>query len=727
MKPRKPSSTRPPRPRRQLDSAPRPQELPGLRNHRPRTPVDIHPTVAARMRRYRAHHDQLRWRCDPRAFGFRSTRELAPDLSSSAAFFGQRKALKSIRMALAMDSPGYNLFLCGLSGTRKLTLVEEYIRSAYQNRHEVSDRCYVQNFEDPRRPKLIELPPGQGSKLQADVAQLLSRLQSGLDKLNEKRWRSRAAAILAEHLPRLEAAHPQDDVRRWLGSWKRSLLRNIRTLAVEDYEVNFLGRHGGRRRSNVIVDKNPTHANLFGWIGRRTMADQTTMPHFTEISRGAYLEADGGVLILDANDIYGAPGVWTTLKSCLKYGALEIQDGDPSAPARTAVIKPEPIMTRVKVVLLGDYDLYEYLFDIDPDFAEVFKIRVDFEPDMDLNQEVLRRVFPRFVTGICAQERLRPVSAGGLARLVEYCVRRAGRKRKITAESWVVEDVLREADYWAGAARRRTIGAKEVDQSISEAINRVNLLEKKIEEMILDGTILISTTGACVGQVNGLAIYDMGDYSFGKPSRITAETSVGEGGIINIERESGLSGKSHDKGVQILAGYLRSCFAQNRPLSLTASVCFEQSYSGIDGDSASATEIFALLSSLSGLPIRQDIAVTGSVSQKGDVQPIGGVNEKIEGYYDCIQAGRPTGTEGVLIPRKNLGDLMLREDVVAAIQRGTFHLFAIDTVSEGIEVLTGVPAGRRRKDGRYPSKTVFDRVDRRLEELASDLKRYDAT
>jgi predicted ATP-dependent protease len=242
--------------------------------------------------------------------------------------------------------------------------------------------------------------------------------------------------------------------------------------------------------------------------------------------------------------------------------------------------------------------------------------------------------------------------------------------------------------------------------------------------MINEGIILIDTKGSRIGQVNGLAVYDQGDYLFGKPSRITAETSMGRSGIINIERESGLSGRSHDKGIQILGGYLRSRFAQQRPLSLTASVCFEQSYSGVDGDSASATEIYAIISSLSGLPIRQDIAVTGSLNQKGDIQPIGGVNEKIEGFYDCVRAGRPTGREGVIIPRRNVPDLMLREDVVQAVRRGRFTIYSIDKVEEGIAILTGVPAGEPGRNGKYPPDTVFDRVDRRLEEIVRGLKGF---
>jgi lon-related putative ATP-dependent protease len=676
--------------------------------------------LAQRLERYRVAAEKLCWRCPPAIFDFKSTREVSP----SRGFLGQRKPLEAIRMAMAMESPGYNLFLCGLNGSSKMALVERYVRRLFRSKNAVPDRCYVQNFDDPRRPKLLELPTGQGYRLQADIAHLLNCLHAALEKTPERRWRSRARSILAREVPRLHRRYPFRPVTAWLEQWKRALLATIRHVTVEDFEVNCLGQPPRGRGAKVVVETNPTHANLFGWIGRRGSGDQTPTAHFTEIRRGAFLEADGGVLVLDANDAYSAHGAWATLKNCLKYGTLEIQDGDPSTASRSGVLKPEPIMTRVKLVLVGDYPLYDHLFENDPDFQEVFKIRVDFESEMALTPHVLRRDYPAFIAGLCEDEELRPVSASGLARLVEYAVRKAGRKTKITAQSWVIADLLREADYWAGKAHRRLITRADVERAIAEAIDRVNLVEKKIAEMISEGTILISTSGTRVGQVNGLAIYDMGDYFFGKPSRITSETSVGHGGIISIERESGFSGRSHDKGVQILAGYLRSCFAQSRPLSLTASVCFEQSYSGIDGDSASATEIYAILSSLSGLPIRQDIAVTGSLSQKGDIQPIGGVNEKIEGFFDCVQAGRPSGREGVIIPRKNVGDLMLRADVVKAVDEGRFHIYAIDNVAEGLEILTGVPAGRRQRNGRYPPGSAFDRVDRRLESLASDLRRY---
>ena len=683
--------------------------------------MEIQSKVLTRLTRCRVEGRALRWICEPASFDFTSTRDVNP----GRAFLGQRKALEALRMGFEMTSPGYNLFLCGLTGNGKMQLVEQFARRYAHHRADAPDRCYVQNFSDVRRPCLLEVPGGKGSRIELDVSALVGRLQVELEKVPERNWRSCARNLLDVRMPALIKRHPFPAVRAWLEQWRKRFLRLLPGVLIEDFELNCLGQPAFGKGPHIVSETNPTHANLFGWIGRRSVAEGPPRPHFTEIRRGAFLEADGGVLILDAADLLQSPGSWTTLSNCLKYGTLEIMDGDPSSPARTGTIKPQPIPLSVKVVLVGDYPLYDYLFENDPDFQDVFKIRIDFSSETRLTSKVLRRDVPALVSSVCESERLLPLAPSAVARVAEYGVRRAGRQNKISTQTGVYEDVLREADYWARQEGRRKVTAGHVERAIDEAIERVNLVEKKISEMIADGTILIATSGARVGQVNGLAIYDMGDYFFGKPSRITAETSVGQGGIINIERESGFSGRSHDKGVQILCGYLRSCFAQSRPMSLTASVCFEQSYSGIDGDSASTTEIFAILSSLSGLPIRQDIAVTGSLSQKGDVQPIGGVNEKIEGFFDCVQVGKPTGHEGVIIPRKNLADLMLRKDVVAAVGAGRFHIYAIDTVEEGIEILTGVEAGRRRKNGSYAEGTVFHEVDRRLEELAENLRKYE--
>ena len=693
----------------------------GLRKAVVGYPGPVAPPVLARLSRLRVPANQLTWSCSPKVFDFRTTREL----TSLRGIVGQRQALKALKLGLSMEGPGYNLFICGLSGVEAAEQLAEYIRRLSLPWTPPPDRVCVQSFQDPLRPRLLELPPGDGPKFAHGIGALLVSLSRALEKAGEQQRRGVASRVMRQALPVLRERFPSRPVLSYLRDWQRHLLDNIQQAVIEDYEVNCLEGPSGSRIP-VVFEKRPTAANLFGWVGRRTLGDAGPVHHFTEMHAGSFVKADGGVLILNAVDIQGNNSVWNGVKSCLKYGQLCIDDPDGIA-ARTGGLHPDPIPVRTKVVLLSDYELYDHLFEVEPDFRDVFKVRVDFDTEVALTSKMIKKTYPAFIARTCLERELRPVSARGVARILEFAVRKAGRKSKITAQTGILADLLREADYWARLAGRRTISGPDVDRAVREAILRLNLVETKISEMINEGTILIATSGARVGQVNGLAIYDMGDYLFAKPSRITAETSVGQSGIINIEREAGFSGRSHDKGVQILAGYLRSRFAQHRPLSLTASVCFEQSYSGIDGDSASATEIYAVLSSLSGLPIRQDIAVTGSMNQKGDIQPIGGVNEKIEGFYDCVHAGRPTGAEGVIIPRKNLNELALREDIVSAVAKGKFHVYAIETIEQGVEILTGVAAGRRRKNGPYTPGSVFGLADVRLEEIAQGLRRFNAS
>ncbi len=685
-----------------------------------RRPLPLRATrakVSQRVRRLRVPVEQLTWSCDPQLFDFRNTKEVRP----LRGMLGQRQALKTLSLGLAMHGHGYNLFICGLSSTESIAELVDHIARERLEWERPPDRCYVHNFADPLRPKLLELPAGRGAALADGVHALLVRLHRALDKVPEQNRKNVAAKVLREGVAGLDAEFPLKSIRSFLRGWRRHLIDHIFDAYIEDFEINLLTQPA-RKKAPVIFEQNPSASNLFGWVGRRSMGEAGQVPHFSEIHAGSLLSADGGVLVLNAADFQGHLNVWNGLKTCLKYGRLCIDDSDGAGPR--SGMRPEPIPIRTKVILVGDFGLYDHLFEVEPDFPDVFKIRVDFDSEVPLTSKIIRKDYPALVSRSCERRGLRPVSASGVARVLEFAVRKAGRKRKVIAETAVVEDLLREADYWCRVENRRVITGADVQRAVSEAVLRLNLVETKISEMISEGTILITTSGERIGQVNGLAIYDMGDYLFAKPSRITAETSVGQSGIINIEREVGFSGRSHDKGVHILVAYLRSLFAQTRPLSLTASVCFEQSYSGIDGDSASASEIYAILSSLSGLPVRQDIAVTGSLNQKGDMQPIGGANEKIEGFFDCVRASRPSGREGVIIPSKNLRELVLRQDVVKAIARRKFHVFAIDTIDQGIEILTGVPAGRRLKSGRYTPGSVFDLVDRRLEEIAHGLRRY---
>jgi predicted ATP-dependent protease len=374
---------------------------------------------------------------------------------------------------------------------------------------------------------------------------------------------------------------------------------------------------------------------------------------------------------------------------------------------------------------MGDDSIYQLLMQYDEDFWEMFKVKADFDSQMERTTENLKS-YTCFIRNCCDDEKLLPFDRSGVARVIEYAVRTTSDQERLSARFGPMKDLLVEADYWARSSGSERITGEHVEKAVIEKIHRLDLVAEHLLRMIQDGTLMVDVTGAVVGQVNGLAVFDLGIFSFGRPNRITAKTFLGRRGIINIERESQLSGRIHDKGVLILSGFLGSKYAQDKPLSLSASICFEQSYSGVEGDSASSTELYAVLSSLSELPIRQNIAVTGSVNQKGEVQPIGGVNQKVEGFFDVCKAKGLTGDQGVMIPHLNVRHLMLREDVVKAIQEGRFHIYSVTTINEGIEVLTGTVAGERQPDGSYPEDTVNYLVDKRLKEYAERMKGYGA-
>jgi len=429
--------------------------------------------------------------------------------------------------------------------------------------------------------------------------------------------------------------------------------------------------------------------------------------------------------VLNFLDALMEPGVWHALKRALKNRNIEVQSLDPFSLFTMSTLKPEPIELNVKVVLIGDNHLYYLLHNLDEDFKDIFKIKADFDPVINKDEKTIQQ-YASLIRSVCEEKKLKPLDKSGISSVIEYGVRMAGRQKKITTKLHRLADILAEADYWAEKEGASPITGDHVDKAIENRDYRANLIEEKIQEMIEDGILMIDTEGKTVGQVNGLSVYDMGDYSFGKPSRITAKTSMGRSGIINIEREADLSGKTHDKGVLILGGYLRDKYAQDKPLTMSASICFEQSYGGIDGDSASSTEIYAVLSSLSNLPLRQDVAVTGSVNQKGEIQPIGGVNQKIEGFFDVCRAKGLTETQAVMIPHQNVGDLMLRKDVVQAVEENKFRIYPLKTIDEGIELLTGVKAGEIDDEGKYPEGSVNFLVDTKLRALAEGLKSFAA-
>ncbi len=490
-----------------------------------------------------------------------------------------------------------------------------------------------------------------------------------------------------------------------------------------EYRVNLLVDNADQHGAPVIMETNPNYVNLFGSIEATYTRVGMGQTDFTMIKAGSFLKANGGYLVVNALDALIEPGVWATLKRTLRNQIFEIQNYLQMYLFSSARLKPEPIKSDVKVVMIGDASIYNYLYFADEDFKKIFKIKAEFDSEMDKGEKAVGD-YVRFVRKICDEDGLLPLDRDGLGALIEYATRIAGRQKKLSTRFHVIADVVRESSHWAGRKKKPAVGREDIEKAIRERFERVSLIEDKIQEMIEEGTILIDTEGAVVGQVNGLSVYDMGQFMFGKPARITARTSMGRAGVINIEREADLSGPTHNKGVLILGGYLRGKYATRRPMSVTASLAFEQSYGGVDGDSASSTEVYALLSSLSGLPLRQDLAVTGSLNQKGEIQPIGGVNEKIEGFFEVCKARGLTGTQGVIIPHQNVPNLMLRADVVDAVREGRFHVYPVRTIDEGIEILTGVEAGVADAGGEYPEGTVHGLVDRELQRLAKGLKPY---
>ena len=497
-------------------------------------------------------------------------------------------------------------------------------------------------------------------------------------------------------------------------------------VAFARYRVNLIVDNSKSTGAPVVLEYVPTMAALFGIVERSwSKAGEEPADHL-DIRAGALHQSNGGYLILNGTDLFSEPGsVWNTLKRTLRTGYLEIP------PVTTSVLgppamKPERIPINVKVVLIGDTHLYSTLYHYDDDFKKIFKVRADFDTEM-VNVDENLRLYGSFIQRLVAEERVLPFDRQGLAEIVEYGSRLAGRQDRLSTRFNMIADLVRESSYFALKESQSAVAERHVRQAVEERDYRNNLSQEKMLEMIDEGTIFIDVEGAKIGEVNGLAVYESGEHAFGLPTKITATVSMGNAGIINIEREAELSGRTHDKGVQILAGYLRARYAQDKPLALSASICFEQSYHGVDGDSASSTEIYAILSALAEIPIRQDLAVTGSMSQVGLVQPIGGVNEKIEGFFDVCRAKGLTGTQGVIMPKANLPDLMLHKRVVEAVRAGNFHVYAIETIDDGIEVLTGIAAGHRAGSRTYPRNTVNGRVDARLKRLAKQMRDYGNT
>jgi lon-related putative ATP-dependent protease len=483
------------------------------------------------------------------------------------------------------------------------------------------------------------------------------------------------------------------------------------------YAVNVLVDHSDTEGAPVVYEDNPTYQNLIGRVEHMARMG-ALLTDFQLIKPGALHRASGGYLILDARKVLTQPYAWEALKRVLQAGQIRIESvGQMLSLISTVSLEPEPIPLDVKIALFGERMLYYLLWQLDPDFAELFKVEADFETEMD-RTDSNQKLYAQLIATLVQKKDLRPFDRSAVVRVIERSARLAGDREKLTMRTRNIIDLLEEADYWAGENGNGTVTDGDVQQAIEAQIHRADRVRERVQEAILRDTFLIDTQGEVVGQINGLSVLQLGNFAFGRPTRITARTRLGKGQVLDIEREVELGGPIHSKGVLILSGFLGGRYTSDRPLSLSASLVFEQSYGGVEGDSASSAELYALLSAIADLPLRQSLAVTGSVNQRGQVQAIGGVNEKIEGFFDVCQARGLTGEQGVLIPASNVKHLMLRQDVVEAVEEGQFHVYPVETVDQGIEILTGVEAGEQDEEGTYPEGSVNDRVAKRLAELA---------
>ena len=541
-------------------------------------------------------------------------------------------------------------------------------------------------------------------------------------------WQSNIALLTINvHINYLKSQFKRNKkITKFLNDVRQDVLKNVSYFANEDkekekqmqvnpmnrksdpslnYRVNLFVDNSSREGAPVIMDSNYSYYNIFGSLEYENYYGSLKTDH-TMLKSGLLQQANGGYIIFQAKDLLQNSVCYEALKKALRVKEIGIENTtDQRASMVMVSLKPEPIPLDLKVILIGNSAIYQTLLAMDSDFRKLFKIKVEFEDDAPLTKENANKL-AQIIHGFCKAEELPHLDKGAMAKLVEYSSKMAGSHKKLSTRFDDLMKVAGEAATWAKIAKSKEVTEEFVDKALTERINRVKKFDTRYLEMIKNNDLLIDTSGFKVGTLNGLTILTIGDYSFGKPAKITVNTYTGKNGIVNIEREVSLSGSTHSKGVLILTGYLGEMFAQDIPLCLTASICFEQLYNGVDGDSASSTELYGLLSSLSGIPINQAIAVTGSVNQKGQIQPIGGVNEKIEGYYQICKMRGLTGEHGVMIPIQNVDNLQLSDDIIQSVKNGLFHIYAVSTIEEGIEVLTGVPAGKKDKDGHFPAGTV---------------------
>ena len=597
------------------------------------------------------------------------------------------------------------------------------------------DENIKQEFED------------KSTAVQEQVFEVLNEIKL-IEKESDKKieeWQSNVALLTINvHINSLKAKYKKNKkITNFLDNIKTDILKNIPLFLVDEnvqqknqnsrpqpdiavkpwlnYRVNLFVDNSHLEGAPVIMDSNYNYHNMFGKLEYENQYGMLKTD-YTMLKPGLLHKANGGYIMLQAKDLLSNSLCYETLKKALMVKELNIENTFDQRSSMVMVsLKPEPIPLDVKVLVVGNSNIYHTLLAIDPDFKKLFKVKVEFEEEAPRTNDNIVRL-AKFVHSYCSKEGLLELDREAMAKIVEFTSRLAGDREKLSTRFNEIGEIVGEAATWAKLAKKKIVTKDFIQKALDERIERVKKYDTKYLEMIKDNTLLINTDGFKVGEINGLTVMTVGDYTFGKPAKITVNTYMGKSEIINIEREVEMSGSTHSKGVLILSGYIGEQFAQEMPLSLTASICFEQLYGGVDGDSASSTEAYALLSSLSGIPINQSIAVTGSVNQKGMIQPIGGVNEKIEGFFQICKMRGLTGNHGVIIPIQNVKNLNLSDEVIEAVKQGEFHIYSVSTIDEGIEILTGVPAGKKDKNGLFPAGTVNYLAYEKLKKYAKNSK-----
>ncbi len=599
-----------------------------------------------------------------------------------------------------------------------------------------------QSLDDRTKKKVEEIGRALQEKLD-DVVRTLRGAEKLVKELLKRLEREAAISVLGHLIDEMKDKYRGNEkIINYLDNVKEDILEHLEDFKASSeegapalpflkmpkqeptflrYAVNVIVNNGALSGAPCVFESNPTYYNLFGRIEHKFQYG-VAVTDFSMIKAGSLHKANGGYIVINALDLLRNLFSYDALKRAIRNREVKIEDiWEQYRLVTTAMLKPEPIPLNVKVILIGNPYIYYLLYNLDEEYRELFKVKADFDNRMERSEKNILK-YATFIATKSKEEKLLPFDPTGVAKIVEYGSRLAEHQEKLSSKFSEISDLIREAHYWAKKEGSEIATEAHVEKALSEKFYRHNMMEEKLREMMAEGTLIVETSGERVGQINGIAVLDLGDYSFGKPSRITTTVYTGKAGVVNIERETKLSGKIHEKAILILTNYLGSRYATRRPINLSASITFEQLYGLIEGDSATCAELYSLLSAISGVPIRQNIAITGSMDQNGNVQPIGGVNEKIEGFFELCRLRGLDGTHGVIIPQRNVKNLMLRRHVVDAVREGRFHIYPIEHVEEGIEILMGIPAGECRPDGTYPEGTLNYLVEKRLTEIREALK-----